>query len=108
MGSQSKVVFGNPMTAYSTAYSIPNDSSISARIAHFSNFQTYWTAYSTAYSRVDFLAYEALQTHARPQRKACLVFRSLVRLLSTPHTGEFENARNYTHALMARTCNRSV
>ena len=53
MGSRSKVVFGNPMTAYSTAYSIPNDSSISARIAHFSNFQTYWTVYSTAYSAGD-------------------------------------------------------
>jgi hypothetical protein len=35
MGARSKVVFGNPMTAYSTAYSIPNDLSISARIAHF-------------------------------------------------------------------------
>ena len=55
-GARSKVVFGNPMTVYSTAY-----------------------------SRVDFLAYEALQTHARPQRKACLVFRSLVRLRSTPY-----------------------
>ena len=50
MGARSKVVFGNPMTAYSTAYSIPNDLSISACIAHFSNFQTYWTVYSTAYS----------------------------------------------------------
>ena len=80
-GARSKVVFGNPMTAYSTAYSIPNDLSISARIAHFSNFQTY----STAYSRVDFLAYEALQTHARPQRKACLMFCLLTRLPSTPY-----------------------
>jgi len=50
MGSWSKVVFGNPMTAYSTAYSIPNDSGNSACIEHFSGFQTYWTVYSTAYS----------------------------------------------------------